>query len=122
MISTTIRKGKEILSIAFNVRVWSNVARIQKVPYTEIMTHLSGQREGSEGTEVDRNICLVYCGIEEGFRLAHKPCPYTIDDIWDWLMEDGPEFENALNAIQSAIIASVQQIEGAVEVTDSKKK
>ena len=122
MVSTTIRKGDEILSIAFNVRALSNVARIQKVPYTELMAHLAGQREGSEGTELDRGVCLVHCCIEEGFRMSRKPCPYTVDDIWDWLMDNEAEFTNAMNAISDAILGSQQQIEGAVEVTDSKKK
>lgn len=119
MITTQIRKGQEVLQVAFNVRMLSNVAKLQKVPYDDLIPYLAGQRENSEGTEVDRNICLVYCAIEEGYRLQRKPCPFVVDDIWDWMMEAQAEFANAINAIFEAIEASNAQIDAE---GDAKKK
>lgn len=121
MISTSIRKGAEVLQVAFNVRMLSNVAKRQKVPYDDLIPYLAGQRQDTEGTEIERNVCLVFCAIEEGFRLQRKPCPYTIDDIWDWFMDSSPEFINAINAIYDAIAEASTQLEAA-EGSDVKKK
>lgn len=117
---THVKKNNEVLPVSLNVRALSNFATIQKVPYSDLQSYLAGQLPGSEGTEVERNVALVFCGLKEGARIEKKPFVLTIDDVWDWLMDDQESFWNALNAIIEQMEADAQKL-ADLPRDDSKK-
>lgn len=114
-INTSVRRGNEVLQVVLNVRALSNFAKLQKVPFTKIHEHLSTTLPEKEGAELEKIIHLIFCAIEEGFRYYKKPCPYDVDDIWDWFMSNEEEFLQAQDQIMKVIIDSVDSIPASEE-------
>jgi len=120
-----VRKGTQILDAALNVVAYSKFAKLQQVPYDSVVQYLFGQTEAAVGSEIDRNICLLWCAIEEGFRVKREKCPFVYDDILDWLISNEAEVTNAIVAIYDKFTSEVNAIleaEKAQESSDDAKK
>lgn len=55
----------------------------------ETGTKISELGEISDNLDIDKAIRLVLCGLKDGARYVKEPFSFTIEDVSDWLDEDG---------------------------------
>lgn len=52
-------------------------------------TTLADLEKLGEGMTLDHAVTLMYCGFKDGARKEKAPFRYTVEDIADWIDEDG---------------------------------
>ena len=74
--------GGEKRPVKFGMNALRKFTTFAKIKLSELDTALAD-------IDLDRAILLIYCGLEDGARKDGKDFGFAVDDVADWLDEDG---------------------------------